>query len=111
MKKVLVLLGAMAALGLAACNQPTTPASSGAAPTSSATSQQPASSKPASSKPASSKPASSSAPIVETDPFKKATGHSVKTYQDVQGNTEKGTVDYKMGLCEDNDGFGAIRVN
>ena len=114
-KKVLTLLGALAALGLAACD-PAAPASS--APASNPASSQPAasskpaeSSKPASSKPASSTPASSSQPAVETDPFKKATGHSVKNYQDVPGDTEKGTAAYKMGLCDDNDGFSAIRVN
>jgi hypothetical protein len=108
-------LGALAALGLAACD-PAAPASS--APASNPASSQPAasskpaeSSKPASSKPASSTPASSSQPAVETDPFKKATGHSVKNYQDVPGDTEKGTAAYKMGLCDDNDGFSAIRVN
>ncbi|MEE3401868.1 MAG: hypothetical protein VZR76_02510 [Candidatus Enteromonas sp.] len=92
-KKVLTLLGALAALGLAACD-PAAPASS--APASTPASSQPAaSSKPASSKPASSKPASSSKPA---DPVADATGHIWAADTDVAADAEAGTVAYKKAV-------------
>ncbi len=92
-KKVLTLLGALAALGLAACD-PAAPASS--APASTPASSQPAaSSKPASSKPASSKPASSSKPA---DPVADATGHIWAADTDVAADTEAGTVAFKKAV-------------
>lgn len=92
-KKVLTLLGALAALGLAACD-PATPASS--APASTPASSQPAaSSKPASSKPASSKPASSSQPA---GPVADATGHIWAADTDVAADAEAGTVAYKKAV-------------
>ncbi len=92
-KKVLTLLGALAALGLAACD-PAAPASS--APASNPASSQPAaSSKPASSKPASSKPASSSKPA---DPVADATGHIWAADTDVAADTEAGTVAFKKAV-------------
>lgn len=92
-KKVLTLLGALAALGLAACD-PAAPASS--APASTPASSQPAaSSKPASSKPASSKPASSSQPA---GPVADATGHIWAADTDVAADAEAGTVAYKKAV-------------
>ena len=92
-KKVLTLLGALAALGLAACD-PAAPASS--APASTPASSQPAaSSKPASSKPASSKPASSSQPA---GPVADATGHIWAADTDVAADTEAGTVAFKKAV-------------
>ena len=93
-KKVLTLLGALAALGLAACD-PAAPASS--APASNPASSQPAaSSKPAeSSKPASSKPASSSKPA---DPVADATGHIWAADTDVAADTEAGTAAFKKAV-------------
>ncbi len=92
-KKVLTLLGALAALGLAACD-PAAPASS--APASTPASSQPAaSSKPASSKPASSKPASSSKPA---GPVADATGHIWAADTDVAADAEAGTVAYKKAV-------------
>ncbi|MCR5092279.1 MAG: hypothetical protein K6B51_06255 [Bacilli bacterium] len=92
-KKVLTLLGVLAALGLAACD-PAAPASSAPADSTPASSK-PASSKPASSKPASSKPASSSQPA---GPVADATGHIWAADTDVAADTEAGTVAYKQAV-------------
>ena len=100
-KKVFTLMGALVALGLAACQTPTVDESS-AAPAASSTTSVAASSKAASS---SSKQASSS-----TGPKTDATGHLWAADTDVAADAESGSVAYKKALTTTPETDKAVRL-
>lgn len=102
-KKVFTLMGALVALGLAACQTPTADESSAApAASASSTTSVAASSKAASS---SSKKASSS-----TGPKTDATGHLWAADTDVAADAESGSVAYKKALTTTPETDKAIRL-
>ena len=109
-KKVLTLLGALAALGLAACQTPTTTDSSAPAASESASAATSNSADGSKTSAGASEKSSTVSSSKETTPKADATGHIWGTDTDVAADAESGSVAYKKAVTTTPDTDKAIRL-